>query len=91
MDALVGVAGGSSDVTAAGGSVAGTVGAVSGGADVSGTGVERAGVELGVAVEAEAGAGDGLGSTARAIPARPGPATSEAVKTAVPRTCRRGR
>ncbi|GAA1782229.1 hypothetical protein GCM10009712_31890 [Pseudarthrobacter sulfonivorans] len=37
------------------------------------------------------GAGVGLESTAKATPARPGPAMRPAAKTAVPRTCRRGR
>lgn len=91
MDSLVGFAGGTGDAVSAGGSVAGTVGAVDVGADVSGTGVDAVGAVPGDEAEAGAGTGDGLGSTANALPASPGLAMSDAVKTAVPRTCRRGR
>jgi hypothetical protein len=65
-------------------------GLVAGGADSA---VETAGEGDGdvVGVNVEEGAGVALESTAKATPARPGPATRAAAKTAVPRTCRRGR
>ncbi|MDI3207116.1 hypothetical protein QK290_00940 [Pseudarthrobacter sp. AL07] len=64
--------------------------AVAVGDTASGGVVGTAEVGAGVGPDIE-GAGAGLESTAKATPARPGPATRAAAKTAVPRTCSRGR
>jgi hypothetical protein len=69
---------------------AGGTGPVSAGTDSA---VETAGEGDGdvVGANVEEGAGVGLESTAKATPARPGPATRAAAKTVVPKTCSRGR